>query len=170
MHRHHSRDGGSAKTRTWGLRFRKLLLYPPERRHRGPAGFRRNFAPGHASGRYRKGASRRRQRRSIQARPSSRSPRCYGPKKKSGLTRCPQRPETCLNLCSIARNCHDLRSSLLAVTPRHGRRVVSSLVEKGVLVSAGPRDPLRLAFPAALAGRWMPGLFRRKRALTEGAC
>ncbi len=50
-------------------------------------------------------------------------------------------------------------STLLGVTPRHARRIVSSLVEKGVLVSDGPRDPLRLAFPAALAGRWMPGLF-----------
>jgi hypothetical protein len=27
------------------------------------------------------------------------------------------------------------------------------------MVSGGPRDPLWLAFPAALAARWMPGLF-----------
>jgi len=39
------------------------------------------------------------------------------------------------------------------------RRVVSTLVDKGVLASDNSRAPLRLVFPAALAGRWMPGLF-----------
>jgi Fic family protein len=48
---------------------------------------------------------------------------------------------------------------LLGLTPRHGRRVVASLIERGVLVSESSRAPLRLAFPAALASRWMPGLF-----------
>jgi len=43
--------------------------------------------------------------------------------------------------------------------PRQARRIVSALVEKGVLISASPRAPLRLAFPARLASRWMPGLF-----------
>ncbi|MBY0508446.1 MAG: Fic family protein [Bryobacteraceae bacterium] len=42
---------------------------------------------------------------------------------------------------------------------RQARRIVSALLERGVLVSSSPRAPLRLAFPAALAGRWMPGLF-----------
>jgi len=42
---------------------------------------------------------------------------------------------------------------------RQARRIVSVLVDKGVLVSKNPRAPLRLAFPAALASRWMPGLF-----------
>jgi Fic family protein len=42
---------------------------------------------------------------------------------------------------------------------RHARRIVSALLEKGVLASESPRSPLRLAFPAALAARWMPGLF-----------
>ncbi len=42
---------------------------------------------------------------------------------------------------------------------RHARRIVSALVEKGVLMSDNPRAPLRLVFPASLAGRWMPGLF-----------
>jgi Fic family protein len=50
-------------------------------------------------------------------------------------------------------------ANLLGLTPRHARRIVSALVERGVLVSKGPRDPLHLAFPAALASRWMPGLF-----------
>ena len=42
---------------------------------------------------------------------------------------------------------------------RQARRIVSVLVDKGVLVSENLRAPLRLAFPAALAARWMPGLF-----------
>jgi Fic family protein len=42
---------------------------------------------------------------------------------------------------------------------RNARRIVSALVERGVLTSEGVRGPLRLAFPAALAHRWMPGLF-----------
>jgi hypothetical protein len=50
-------------------------------------------------------------------------------------------------------------AALLGTTPRHARRIVSALIEHGVLTSAGPRDPLHLAFPAALASRWMPGLF-----------
>lgn len=35
-------------------------------------------------------------------------------------------------------------------------------LEKGVLTSEGPRAPLRLAFPAPPASRWMPGLFPEK--------
>ena len=41
---------------------------------------------------------------------------------------------------------------------RQARRVVSALLERGVLTSASTRAALRLAFPAALASRWMPGL------------
>jgi Fic family protein len=47
---------------------------------------------------------------------------------------------------------------------RQARRIVAALVEKGVLVSDNPRSPLRLAFPAALVSRWMPGLFPEKPA------
>lgn len=42
---------------------------------------------------------------------------------------------------------------------RQARRIVSALIEKGVLTSETPRAPLRLVFPATLATRWMPGLF-----------
>lgn len=42
---------------------------------------------------------------------------------------------------------------------RHARRVVAALLDRGVLTSESTRAPLRLAFPAALASRWMPGLF-----------
>lgn len=45
---------------------------------------------------------------------------------------------------------------------RQARRIVSALIEKGVLVSESARMPLRLVFPAALASRWMPGLFPEK--------
>ena len=42
---------------------------------------------------------------------------------------------------------------------RQARRIASALLDRGVLLSAGTRAPLRLAFPATLASRWMPGLF-----------
>lgn len=51
---------------------------------------------------------------------------------------------------------------LLGASKRTARRVTSALLDAGVLVSEGSRAPLRLAFPAALAGRWMPGLFPEK--------
>jgi Fic family protein len=47
---------------------------------------------------------------------------------------------------------------------RQARRIVSDLLEKQVLISESSRAPLRLAFPAALATRWMPGLFPEKPA------
>lgn len=51
---------------------------------------------------------------------------------------------------------------LLGTSERNARRVTSALLEREVLVSASTRAPLRLAFPAALASRWMPGLFPEK--------
>lgn len=51
---------------------------------------------------------------------------------------------------------------LLGTSDRHARRVVSSLAQHGVVVSDSTRAPLRLAFPAKLAYRWMPGLFPEK--------
>ena len=42
---------------------------------------------------------------------------------------------------------------------RQARRVTSVLLEREVLTSESSRAPLRLAFPAKLASRWMPGLF-----------
>lgn len=49
--------------------------------------------------------------------------------------------------------------SLLGITDRHARRIVSALAERGVLASQSTRAPLTMTFPAALAARWMPGLF-----------
>ncbi|MDJ0826421.1 MAG: Fic family protein [Rhodobacter sp.] len=48
---------------------------------------------------------------------------------------------------------------LLGLTERSVRRVTSALLEVGALSSTSTRAPLKLAFPAKLAGRWMPGLF-----------
>jgi Fic family protein len=45
---------------------------------------------------------------------------------------------------------------------RQARRIVSALLEHGVLASESSRAPLRLVFPAQLASRWMPGLFPDK--------
>jgi len=50
-------------------------------------------------------------------------------------------------------------SGILGTGDRQARRVVATLIEHGVVVSESTRAPLRLAFPARLASRWMPGLF-----------
>jgi hypothetical protein len=47
---------------------------------------------------------------------------------------------------------------------RQARRVVSTLVDKGVLISDNSGAPLRLVFPASLASRWMPRLFPEQAA------
>ena len=50
-------------------------------------------------------------------------------------------------------------SGILGVSDRHARRTVSELLAAGAIGAESARSPLRLAFPAALAGRWFPGLF-----------
>jgi hypothetical protein len=50
-------------------------------------------------------------------------------------------------------------ATVVGTGERQARRIVSALVERGVLMSDSPHAPLRLAFPAALAPRWVPGLF-----------
>lgn len=50
-------------------------------------------------------------------------------------------------------------AAIIGTGERQARRIVSALVEQGVVTSETTRAPLRLAFPAALASRWMPGLF-----------
>ena len=52
--------------------------------------------------------------------------------------------------------------ALLNTGTRQARRIVSVLLERGVLGSESTRAPLSLIFPAALAPRWMPGLFPEK--------
>jgi Fic family protein len=53
-------------------------------------------------------------------------------------------------------------AEIVGTGERQARRVVSALIDQGVVTSESTRAPLRLAFPAALASRWMPGLFPEK--------
>jgi len=53
-------------------------------------------------------------------------------------------------------------AGLVATGERQARRIVAALIEKGVLTSESSRAALRLAFPATLAPRWMPGMFPEK--------
>jgi inactivated superfamily I helicase len=50
-------------------------------------------------------------------------------------------------------------ASVVGQSERHSRRVVAALHRAGVIASESSRAPLRLTFPATLAGRWFPGLF-----------
>ena len=50
-------------------------------------------------------------------------------------------------------------SEIVGTGERQARRIVSALERHGVVRSETTRAPLKIAFPAALAGRWMPGLF-----------
>lgn len=50
-------------------------------------------------------------------------------------------------------------ATVVGASERQGRRIVAALLEQGVLTSDSPYAPVRLVFPAALASRWMPGLF-----------
>ena len=52
--------------------------------------------------------------------------------------------------------------ALVGTGDRQASRIVSSLIERGVLTSETTRAPLHLTFPATLASRWMPGLFPEK--------
>ncbi len=56
---------------------------------------------------------------------------------------------------------------LLDLSERQARRVTSALLGQGILTSPTSRSPLRLALPATLAPRLMPGLFP-PRALKKG--
>ncbi len=56
---------------------------------------------------------------------------------------------------------HDI-SEILGVGDRQTRRVIAALTDANVVVSDSPRAPIRLAFPASLASRWLPGLFPEK--------
>ena len=49
--------------------------------------------------------------------------------------------------------------AVLGTSDRTARRVTSALLKAGALCSPSTRAPLKLAFPARYAGRWMPGLF-----------
>lgn len=55
-------------------------------------------------------------------------------------------------------------ANIVGTGDRQARRVVSALIEQDVLTSESTRAHLRLAFPATLAARWMPGLFPERAA------
>ena len=50
-------------------------------------------------------------------------------------------------------------AGIVSSSDRQARRVVASLIDRGVIKSDSARAPLKLALPAALADRWLPGLF-----------
>ena len=52
---------------------------------------------------------------------------------------------------------------LLGTSSRTASRVVSGLIDHNVVKSETSKAPLRINFPAALAPRWMPGLFPEQR-------
>jgi hypothetical protein len=54
-------------------------------------------------------------------------------------------------------------AGLLDTSARSARRVISVLIDRGVVTAATTKSDLRIAFPAALGARWMPGLFPEKR-------
>jgi Fic family protein len=58
-------------------------------------------------------------------------------------------------------------AGIVGAGERHARRIVSALIQRGVLASENQRAPLHLVFPAALASRWMPGLFPEKVNMRE---
>ncbi|HLF10163.1 MAG TPA: Fic family protein [Gammaproteobacteria bacterium] len=54
-------------------------------------------------------------------------------------------------------------ADVLGASARTATRVVSGLLEHGVVTSETERGPLHITFPAKLASRWMPGLFPEQR-------
>ena len=58
-------------------------------------------------------------------------------------------------------------SDILSTNLRTAQRAVNSLIQQGVILSETSRAPLRLAFPAALASQWMPGLFPADNSLNS---
>ncbi len=52
-----------------------------------------------------------------------------------------------------------LARQLTGFRERMGRMVISKLLEKGLLLSKGPKDPLRLGFPLDVVERWFPKLY-----------
>lgn len=50
-------------------------------------------------------------------------------------------------------------AGIVGTGERQARRIVSALAGRGVLTSESSYGALRLAFPATLAARWLPGLF-----------
>ena len=54
-------------------------------------------------------------------------------------------------------------ASITSYGERMARSVVSKLVDRGLLVSASPKGPLRLGFPLTIVDRWFPSLYPANR-------
>ena len=50
-------------------------------------------------------------------------------------------------------------AELTGYRERRGRQILSILIERGLLVSRGPRAPVRLGFPIEVRDRWFPRLY-----------
>ena len=50
-------------------------------------------------------------------------------------------------------------SELTGYQERRAREILSELLKKGLLVSTGPRRPVRLGFPLQVVERWFPALY-----------
>jgi hypothetical protein len=53
--------------------------------------------------------------------------------------------------------------NVIGTSPSGSRRIVNDLTKYGAIRSASPYGPLRLALPATLAPRCLPGLFPDKK-------
>jgi len=75
-------------------------------------------------------------------------------------------PPKCGNILEAVLYRGELRradaAGVVGASERHPRRTASSVMERGVLGADSARAPVRLAFLAALASRWMPGLHSLK--------
>ena len=50
-------------------------------------------------------------------------------------------------------------AELTGYRERRGRQILSTLIDRGLLVSPGPRAPVRLGFPLDVLERWFPRLY-----------
>ena len=50
-------------------------------------------------------------------------------------------------------------ADLTGYRERRGRQILSTLIDRGLLVSSGPRAPVRLGFPLDVLERWFPRLY-----------
>jgi Fic family protein len=50
-------------------------------------------------------------------------------------------------------------ASLTGYQERRGRQILAKLLESGLLISQGPRAPVRLGFPIDVVERWFPNLY-----------
>jgi Fic family protein len=52
---------------------------------------------------------------------------------------------------------------------RRARETIATLLDRGLLVSAGPRGPVSLGFPSDVLDRWLPGLYQMDAPSGPGA-